>query len=124
MGYHICIEIQVHLGSAENHHIHHVGNVTLAVIIVACERTGHDMVWIITDRSHAVEIKGLTIEDIIHQAFFEHADKILIAASPGKACLNSFFPHDISEIVAHGKGCSSCSGLERKPVVYDSGHIT
>src|SRR5690348_18031491 len=71
MGDNIRVEIEIDFGSAKNNGIHHRSKVALTVIVVRSEGRCRYMPRIAGDRAHSVEIKGLAVEDIVGESFFE-----------------------------------------------------
>ena len=95
MGDNIRVEIEIDFGSAKNNGIHHRSKVALAVIVVRSEGRCRYMPRIAGDRAHSVEIKGLAVEDIVGESFFEQFNEKFSRPSAHEARLYSGLFHQL-----------------------------
>ena len=120
MGHHIGVEMDVHFGSAQHNDVNHAGKVALAVPVVGGEGRGVDMVRVFAHGAHAVQVKGLAIEDVIGEAFLEHFDQVFGGAAANEAGFYSCCDHHFAQIGGEGQGRAACARLKRETVLHDA----
>jgi len=76
---------------------------------------------IAADRAHAIEIKRLSVEDVIGETLFEQFDQIFRRTFAHKAGLHASLLHHLFEIAVERQGNSSRACLEGEAVAHDSG---
>ena len=107
MGDNIRVEIEIDFGSAKNNGIHYRGKVALPVIVVRSEGRCRYMPRIAGDRAHSVEIKGLAVEDIVGESFFEQFNEEFGRTPADKAGSYSGFFHQLLQIADKGESNSA-----------------
>ena len=60
------------------------------------------MINVFAHAANTIQVKGLPIEDVIYQAFFQHFDSIFIASGPEEAGFPVVFSENVTKIISNG----------------------
>src|SRR6185369_2570585 len=71
--------------------------------------------------ANAVEIEGLSVEDIVGEALVQELDEILGRSTAHKACFHAVFFHHRLEILNKRQGDTTSTGLKRESILHYAG---
>src|SRR4051794_29105452 len=116
----VAVEVDVYFCGAEDDGVYHAGEIAFAVEVVTGKRRGRHVARVPGHGLDRVQIEGLSVEDVLGEAFFEEFDKMLGGAATDEAGLDVGLAHHLAEIVDEGERDAAGSGLEREAVAHDT----
>src|SRR5579871_3392069 len=88
--------------------------------VVGRKRRGRDVPRIVRHGANAIEVEGLSVEDVICQTLFQKFDKILSRAPSDETGFDTSFLHHVFQITDKGERDASGTRLEGEAVAHDA----